>query len=237
MDWKCDENKFMVVGKGLIGTAFKKYFENDDDVLVFATGVSNSKERRSDEYKREKELLLDHLSYEKYTIYFSSCSVGDPELKDTHYVEHKREMEEIMISLAKDYSIFRLPQVVGKTPNPFTLTNYLYSQITTGLTFQVWKNATRNLIDVEDVASIVSELIKNQNPRGLTLNIATPFYTSIPQLVKIFEIVTGKEASYTEVDAGGTYQIDSTLALEAASKIGINFDESYNQKLIRKYYG
>lgn len=226
----------MIIGNGLLASAFKTYFGDDPDVIVFASGVSNSQETRAEEFLREKQILTECIAHKKLTLYFSTCSVNDPELLDTPYVIHKKQMEELARS-SKDYAIFRLPQVVGKTPNSHTLTNYLYQQINSGTPFKVWCHAKRNLIDVNDVASIVNYLVRSSLAKGITENIASPSSISILKLVSIFEFVLGKKANYMLIDAGGMYPIDSILANEAASQTGINFDENYIEKLIRKYYG
>jgi len=226
----------MIIGNGLIASAFKSRFGDDPSVIVFASGVSNSRESRGEEFLREKQILMECMSYEKFTLYFSTCSINDPELLDAPYVVHKKEMETLVRS-SQDYAIFRLPQVVGKTPNPNTLTNYLYKQIMSETHFQVWRHAMRNLIDVDDVASIVTHLIRASLANRITMNIACPFSISIPQLVNVFELVLGKKANYAFVEAGGAYSIDSSLAIEAANQIGVDFEENYIEKLIRKYYG
>lgn len=226
----------MIIGNGLIASAFNPYFVDDPKVIVFASGVSNSQENRGTEFLREKQMLMECMSCKKFIVYFSTCSVNDPELLDAPYVIHKKEMETIVRS-AKDYAIFRLPQVVGKTPNPNTLTNYLYRQIMSGSNFKVWRHATRNLIDVDDVASIVSYLVRASLASGITTNIASPFTISIPQLVSVFEFVLDKKANCTLIDVGGAYTVDSILATEAANHSGVDFDEAYIEKLIRKYYG
>lgn len=226
----------MIIGKGLIANAFAPHFGEDESLIIFASGVSNSREARSEAFFRERHMLIEALNLKKMLVYFSTCSVNDPELIGTPYVNHKKEMEALVRS-AKDFAIFRLPQVVGKTQNPNTLTNYLFQQIKSGANFQVWRNATRNLIDVEDVALIATHLIRSSIASGQTINIACPFSVSILQLVNIFEKVLGKKASYTVVDSGGTYAIDSNIATQVAKKINIDFDDSYVEELIRKYYG
>jgi len=226
----------MIIGNGLIAKSFTRQFGDDPDVIIFASGVSNSREIHGEAFLRERQMLSEALSHNKILVYFSTCSVGDPELVATPYVMNKIEME-TLVRTAKDFSIFRLPQVVGKTPNPNTLTNYLYQKISSGEHFQVWAHATRNLIDVEDVAAIATHLIRSPFANGVTANIACPYSISILQLVGIFERVLGKKANYTIVEAGGTYAIDASLALRVAREIGIDFDDSYIEKLIRKYYG
>ena len=227
----------MIVGNGLIASAFNSHFGTDHRIIVFASGVSNSRENRADVFVREREMLKETLHRNnKFVLYFSTCSVNDPELGDTPYVTHKKEMEEFVRS-SKDYAIFRLPQVVGRTSNPNTLTNYLYTQIASGASFQVWRRAQRNLIDVDDVASIVNHLVRTSRAHRITTNIACPFSTYVPQLVEIFEKTLHKTANYTILDAGGAYTIESHLSNEIGKQIGIDFDELYLERLIRKYYG
>jgi len=115
----------MIIGTGLIAQAFIQHFEDDPNVIIFASGVSNSRENRSQAFLRERQMLIEALSFQKMLVYFSTCSVCDPELQTSPYVMHKKEMEVFVAHSAKDYAIFRLPQVVGETPNPNTLTNYL----------------------------------------------------------------------------------------------------------------
>ncbi len=60
----------------------------------------------------------------------------------------------------EDAAIFRLTQVVGAGGNPCTLTNFIYNKIKDGQPFEAWAQAERNLVDVEHVARIVSNLIE-----------------------------------------------------------------------------
>src|SRR4051812_10768662 len=165
----------MIIGNGLLAQAFAPLFRDDADVMVFASGVSNSRETRAEEFARERELLEEALALDKFTVYFSTCSVHDAEQAASPYVIHKRELEQMVRERATLSTIFRLPQVVGATPNPFTLTNYLFEQISTGKPFHVWLNARRNLIDVADVARIGERLIREHKADNLTTNIACPF--------------------------------------------------------------
>jgi len=226
----------MIVGNGLIASAFKPYFLDDPKVVVFASGVSNSREINREAYLRERKMLIQALSYEGFLLYFSTCSVNDPQLMESAYVVHKKEMEDL-VSLAVNYAIFRLPQVVGKTPNQHTLSNYLWGKVISGEHFQIWKYAKRNLIDIDDVVSIVRYLVNSSLANGITENIASPYSIHLPELVRIFELVLKKKANYTTIDSGAEYLIDATLATEAARHAGVDFDEAYIEKLIRKYYG
>jgi len=228
----------MIIGTGLVASAFTPYsLSKDPNIIIFASGVSNSRETNNAEFSRERDLLLKTLEQnrDKSFFYFSTCSVADPQLRTSPYVAHKIAMETLVRS-ASEYAIFRLPQVVGKTSNPNTLTNYLYQHIKSRDLFQVWTHASRNIIDVDDVASIVSHLQSSRKTHNVTVNIACPFSIPISRLVAIFELILNTKANYTLVAAGGSYPIDATITCQAAQELGVTFDEMYIEKLLRKYY-
>ena len=52
----------MVIGNGSIAKVFKQEFGNDDSVIIFASGVSNSNEKNLSEYQRETILLQNTLT-------------------------------------------------------------------------------------------------------------------------------------------------------------------------------
>lgn len=227
----------MIVGNGLISTAFRSFdFESDPNVIIYASGVSNSQESRNEAFLRERTMLLEALALEKFICYFSTCSIDDPQLLKTPYVVHKREME-ALVATANDYLIVRLPQVVGRTANANTLTNYIYNKIISAECFYVYENARRNLIDVDDVALIVNFFLRNASVNRTTINVASPVSISIGKLVSVFESILGKNARYDIVNGGGAYTIDIELTEAAASQIGVKFDDTYIERVIRKYYG
>ncbi len=225
----------MIIGNGLLAQAFLPAFKDDVDITVFASGVSNSRETNEAAFARERELLIGTLQKNTFILYFSTCSVHDPELSESRYVRHKLEME-ALVRGASRMAIFRLPQVVGHTTNPHTLTNYLHQHIKSRSSFHIWLHARRNLIDVSDVATIVTHLVKHNQANGVIANIACPFSITIPDLVRIFENHLDIRAVCDTVDAGAGYDIDVALAVATAAKTGIVFDRNYLKNLIEKYY-
>ncbi|MDB5957141.1 NAD-dependent epimerase/dehydratase family protein [Ramlibacter sp.] len=226
----------MIVGNGLLANAFRRFYEEAEDVVVYASGVSNSREMRGEEFLRERRLLEQFVDRPALLLYFSTCSINDEELAGTPYVTHKKAMEELVRGSPR-FAIFRLPQVVGRTRNPNTLTNYLYGKVSTGEPFEAWTQARRNLIDVDDVACIVRKLLQDGGGEGRITEIASPFYTSIPELVRVFEAVLGRGACYTRREAGGSYPIDTSIAVAVAAACGVRFDSTYVRRVIEKYYG
>lgn len=226
----------MIIGNGLLAQAFRPVYEHDPELVIFASGVSNSRETRAEQFTQEREMLRAACKMEKALVYFSTCSVHDAELAQTPYVRHKLELEAIVAQLPR-FAIFRLPQVVGRTPNPHTLTNFLFQQIKNGSEFSLWRHARRNLIDVEDVAKIANCLLQQHSAEQIITNIACPFSVNMFDLVQVFEDVTGIKASYKLVEAGGSYAIDTKLACSVAPQAGVVFDDFYIKHLIQKYYG
>jgi len=227
----------VIVGNGLIAGAFKREFASDPAATLFASGVSNSAERRAAEFAREEALLRATLRRDPAPIvYFSTCSVLDVERAVTPYVRHKLQME-ALARTASSHVILRLPQVVGRTDNPHTLTNFLRSQIVSGVRFEVWENAWRNLIDVDDAAAIATRMIRDRRYWNRTVNIASPHTMPVPELVAAYERVLGVVANCQRVDRGERYAIDVGQAMEVADSLGIRSQPDYIERVIRKYYG
>lgn len=204
--------------------------------MIFASGVSNSRETRKEEFVREEKLLRYSLETAGTLLYFGSCSVLDSEMAETPYVRHKLQME-ALVGSAPGRAVFRLPQVVGTSSNSHLLTNFLYERIRSGEHFHVWKHARRNLIDVDDIATIVAHLVRTGRVDGGSYNIACPFSVAVIDIVQTFELVLGRKANYSVVDAGAGYLIDVPEVVQAAAELGISFDDDYLVRTVRKYYG
>ncbi len=105
----------MVLGNGLVGKRFHSYSE-EDQFLIFASGVSNSKTTNQEVYDREIKLLRqtvrEHI--DRSIVYFSTCSIYDPDEKNSEYVRHKQNIEEFIQTNARQYNIFRVYIEINK---------------------------------------------------------------------------------------------------------------------------
>lgn len=228
-----------VIGSGLIAQAFKKFEQGFPDVCIYAAGVSNSACVDENEFARERTRLcraMEETPAPYSIIYFGTCSVADSDVLDTVYVKHKLEMESLVAG-RENYLICRLPQLAGKTPNPNTLLNYLYARISRSEAFTLWGNAERNIIDVEDVARIVNELLSERDLQNAIVNIANPVNYSIYEIVKRMEEVVGKRAIFNISARGKHYSIDTVVLQRMAMRVGIEFDKDYLGRVLDKYYG
>lgn len=106
----------MIVGDGDIASVLV----DREGFIFFASGVSNSKETRDSEYRRELDLLLAQ-DKTKHLVYFSSLSIF---YTNNRYTEHKELAEDLVKRKFPHYTIIRLGNISwGKNPN--TIINYL----------------------------------------------------------------------------------------------------------------
>ena len=115
-----------------------------DDLLFFASGVSNSLEERESEYKREIDLLLKQ-NKNKHIVYFSSLSVF---YKDSRYTKHKIQIERLIKEKFKHYTIFRLGNITWGT-NPHTIINSFRDKIKKGQKLEI-RDEYRYITDKEE---------------------------------------------------------------------------------------
>lgn len=125
--------------------------------LFFASGVSNSKEKRESEYTREKTLLLSQ-NKKAHLVYFGSlCIFYNP---TTRYAQHKREMESLVKKHFRNYTIVRIGNIDwGK--NPHTLINFFKNEIHQGRKITI-ADTYRFIVDKEEFLYWI-ELIPEYN--------------------------------------------------------------------------
>jgi hypothetical protein len=145
----------MIVGKGLIATGFECSKEDYSNYIIFASGVSNSKETSDKEYNREKDLIIKTITENKdlKIIYFSSILVENTKNK---YFENKLKIEEIIKTNSSNYIIFRIPQIVGNNGNPKNLVNYIKNCILNETEITINSRVERSLLDIDDLVEIVN---------------------------------------------------------------------------------
>jgi nucleoside-diphosphate-sugar epimerase len=226
----------VIVGDGMIASAFKVRAVNLSGFTLFASGVSDSNEVNPENFTREENALKLHLSRCNNIIYFSTCSILDPELRESAYVLHKLAMESYICKESKNYLIFRLPQVVGFSRNKNTLVNFLFEKVSESQSINVWTKATRNLIDIDDIVSVVEYILEHKVYINDVINVANPYSVYISEIVSIFEKILNKRAFITSQNRGGNYKIDTSSVNRIYADLGINFNQKYTEKILKKYY-
>ena len=223
----------MIIGNGMIAKEFASYLDVED-IIIFASGVSNSNEQRISEFNREKKLLIKSIVANKRFIYMSTTSIYDTYFEHSKYVKHKLEMEKIISTYSNNYIIIRLPQVAGKN-NKFQLLGFLNKKIQTNEVFNLY-DIERNIIDIMDVKKICDIIIENNLFQNKIINIANTNNIIVMQLVSKMEKILRKKARYNIDNKSGNLFINIENIKYILDDLNINND-TYIDDLLEKYYG
>ncbi len=225
----------MIIGNGLIASLFTDC--DQENIIFFASGVSNSLETQKEEFLREENLIRKTITENpnKIFIYFSTCSIYDSSKTESQYVLHKLKMEQIITQLSPQYLIVRLSNAVGNGGNPNLLINYLVRSVKNSETINVHTKATRNFIDTEDIKNIVIQLIKNKNFNKI-INIAYPENYTIIEILEILENFFQIKPKLNLVKSGSGYLIDIPDVQDYFNQHALTNKETYLYKILEKYY-
>ncbi len=138
----------MIIGNGTIASVLP----DREDLLFFASGVSNSAETNESEYDREVNLLLDQ-DKNAHIVYFSTLSLF---YNSTRYTQHKKYMEELIKKRFKRYTIMRLGSPTwGDNPNH--LVSFFRHKIKNKEKFQIW-DTERYVLEKEEFLHWVNKI-------------------------------------------------------------------------------
>lgn len=227
----------MVVGKGMVAKGFSSY-EKNNDVLIFASGVSNSTNTDLIKFEKEESLLLDSIEKnpEKQFVYFSTCSVYDESLRCSPYVMHKLRMESIIEAAHENFLIFRVSNIAGKTNNPYTVLNYFFTHIMDGSHFDLWENAERNIISMDDLFTMCDRIIKQHIYKNEIVNVANPVSYNVKYIVTEIEKFTGKKGNFTTIQKGDGPKINLSKIQLCMKNLEMHFNDEYLQKILQQYF-
>ena len=225
----------MIIGNGLIASLFADC--DQENIIFFASGVSNSLETKKEEFLREENLIKKTITENpnKVFIYFSTCSIYDSSKAESQYVLHKLKMEQIITQLCSQYLILRLSNAVGNGGNPNLLINYLVRSVKNIETINVHTKATRNFIDTEDIKNIVIQLIKNKNFNKI-INVAYLENYTIIEILEILERFFQIKPTLNLVKSGSGYLIDIPDVQDYFNQHSLTNKEAYLHKILEKYY-
>lgn len=128
----------MIIGRGNIARVLK----DREDLVFFASGVSDSSCTSNHEYNREIN-MLGRVDPSSHIVYFSNLGIY---YKNDKYTNHKRAMEHMVKNRFKYYTIVRI-EVCEWVDNPTTILN-------------VFKDKLKNKeeIDIQDTYRYVLSL-------------------------------------------------------------------------------
>lgn len=229
-----------IFGNGFIGKKFKKAkFKFKDKYIIYASGISNSKITNKKNLLRERHLIkkfIKKFRNKKIIIYISTMSIADNSFKKTDYVKNKVFIENLIKSHFKKYLIIRLTQIVGKNSNPHTITNFLYTKIKTKNFFYLWKGATRNLIDIDDLIKILRNIVSKKFKKSKTINIYNTYSIKVEKIVKILSRILKVKPKFKLIKQRDNKNYIYKINSKTYQFSNIFKDKNYNKKVLNKYY-
>jgi hypothetical protein len=130
----------MIIGKGSIA----RILEDRDDLVFFASGVSNSSCKDEKEYQREFNLLKT-VPTDQHVVYFSNLGIY---YKEDRYTQHKKEIEEYIRNNYKSYTIVRI-EVCEWVTTPHTILNFFKNQLNQGIE-PIIQDTTRYVLSLDE---------------------------------------------------------------------------------------
>ena len=221
----------MIVGSGLIAKSFSIFVE-DNNIIIFASGVSSSLCDDPFEFKREIDMLCG-LNQNCRIIYFSTASLSDGSF-ESPYIRHKIEMERILMDRFKNYLILRLPTVVGSGGNSTNLFNHFINCISNDLCIKVNVNQYRSLIDADDLYTLTKGIILSDF-LGI-VDISLDNQSTVGEIVSDIESVLGINFRKELINSHQNHPISNQLLKDLIREDFYKIDRpDYNIRLIKKY--
>ncbi len=223
----------MIIGNGLLATTLKDY-KYIKDVIIFASGVSNSSETNEANFRREEELILANCKLNIPIVYFSTCSIFDESIRENPYIIHKLKMEKLIMVRFQSYYILRLPTVLGITKNPHTFYNSIVSKLKKSEPVTVFKNASRYLLDVDDLIWIIPLVLKQNNNKQI-INITFDNKVSVHEIVLYLQNKLQSKSEIIFVSKGSDLKVDNSEFKKLYSKTDSVIKSDIYYEILDKY--
>jgi len=156
----------MIVGKGSIA----KVLKDRNDLIFFASGVSNSSCIDEKEYDREFNLLKT-IPIDQHIVYFSNLGIY---YKKDRYTQHKINIEEYIRNNFKSYTIVRI-EVCEWVTTSNTILNVFKKQLIQGIE-PIIQDTTRYILSLNEFLywiDLIQSGVKNEmNILGRKLTIS-----------------------------------------------------------------
>jgi NDP-hexose 4-ketoreductase len=212
-----------VVGTGMIARAFAAHSAELPRGIVCASGVADSQSTDPAAFERERELIRELVDRaadrDAVLVYFSGAPVygrsDEPHVETGHvapetpYGRHKLDCERLIAASGVRYLVLRLPNVVGPVGHPNQLVPSLVAQIVAGHVV-VRSQATRDLLDVDDVVSIVEALLRHGTTDTI-VNVASGVSTPVERLAGLIATILDRTPTVALVDGGDRQTFSTAL--------------------------
>jgi nucleoside-diphosphate-sugar epimerase len=237
-------NKYLnrIVGSGFLANHLKTNEElfKKLNIYAYAAGISNSQCTDNDLLEIDKKRVFNfknEIDQKEMIVYFSTCSIDDPSRSKTPYVKNKLIIEDFIKKNFKKYLIIRFPELVGVSKNKTTLINFFFDRVKNNISFDLWANARRNLIGVDDALIILVKILKKRDYENTVMNIANPKSFLVTDIIEAIEELILKKAKYHLVEKGdANWKIDISKTFQSIKSCNIDFNNNYLKNILKKYF-
>ncbi|MGW5734180.1 MULTISPECIES: NAD-dependent epimerase/dehydratase family protein [Streptomyces] len=235
-----------IVGNGFLARNLRPIADRHPDTAVLAAGVSWASGTSDDDFARESALLGEVAERCRATgrrlLFFSTASTGmygegatgredSPVTPCTPYGAHKFALEQQLKASGADYLILRLGHLVGPGQPPHQLMPSLLRQVLEG-GVRVHRGATRDLIDVADVVTLIDRLL-DRGVRGETVNVASGEAVPVDHIVDHLQERLGLQVRREYRDAGAHHVISTQkLRRLVPETAGLGFTPTYYRQVL-----
>jgi nucleoside-diphosphate-sugar epimerase len=230
------KSKVVIVGHGMVASACRLLTGWDDDI-IYASGVSNSSEQDQSLYDKEIGMIREHLSRMNENgsfVYFSTLSILDPSKSANAYIRHKLFIESMLRESDTRHLIIRLPNLVGKSSNPHTLTNFFARNIRERKPVNLVRMAVRHLIDADDLGTILNGISSRFGKNNVTVNVETTRPLTAGEILSLMEEAMNIKAEVIELNQNNAAAGNKDVSSSANYIFETSGD--YHRNLINKYY-
>lgn len=229
-----------IIGSGFLAKYFRKHnlFLKQNNLILYVSGVSNSLLKDKKKYNKDfnKVKKIKRTIKKNKFIYISSCAIFDPARNSSRYIKNKVRIEKYIKKNFDNYKIIRLPELVGKSNNKSTLTNFFYNKIKKKQIINIFKNTKRNILDVEDAVKLVIFFLKAKFKTN-EINISNIYFYTPLKLVKTFEKLLNIKSEYVLLKKKKIFwKIKNFINKNTLKKNNIKINKDYLNKTIIKYY-
>jgi len=228
-----------IVGSGFLANQFKQYSNliNKLNICIYVSGVSNSlcinRKFLDRDFNRIKNFIK--LINNQKLVYISTCTIFDPSRNKSKYIKNKIKIEKHIRKKVSNYTIIRLPELVGVSKNKNTLTNFLYNNILNSKKFVAYVNSKRNLLDVNDAIKLCFFFLNYSNKK--IINIANLKSYNVVDIISIFKNILEILPIYEPKNIKfSNFKLKNSINKNILKKNKIIINKHYLNKIIKKYY-
>jgi nucleoside-diphosphate-sugar epimerase len=126
--------------------------------------------------------------------------------------------------------------LAGISTNQNTLLNFFFYHIKNGINFDLWTNACRNIIDVDDAYIIIDHILQNKLFSNKIINVANHSNYPVKDIIGTIEHFLDVKSNYIEIDKGNCFEIDLSFIKPITQELKIEFNKEYLSSLLNKYF-